>query len=115
MTEKEQEYNKSLFHLMANKMRELTCDCCGFQPNDEDISEVFLALSMVIDHMEKKSNYVNTAAAALGVASGEFSNDLGYFINDRQDTYDWLLDTMVDDGILERMQGDDHVVYMRRK
>lgn len=115
MTEYEREYNKNLFHLMAEKMRELTCDTPDFKPDDEDVSDVLCALSLVIDQMDHKSNYVNTTAAALGVAAGEFSDDPFYHINERQDAYDWLLGCMVHDGILERMQGDDHVVYMRRR
>lgn len=105
--------NERLFHLMAEKMRELACDTPGFKPDDEDISDVFCALCMLIDGMDHTTNHVNTAAAALGVASGEFSNDMYYHINERQDQYDYLLASMVDDGILECLEGEDHRVYLR--
>ena len=105
--------NEKLFHLMAEKMRELVCDTQGFKPDDEDVSDVFCALCMLIEGMDHTTNHVNTAAAALGVASGEFSNDMGYFINERGDQYDYLLDCMVKDEILERLDGDEHTVYLR--
>lgn len=105
--------NEQLFHLMAEKMRELACDTKDFKPDDEDVSDVFCALSMLIDGMDHTTNHVNTAAAALGVASGEFSNDMGYHFNERQDAFDYLLSSMVDDGILECLEGDNHRVYLR--
>ena len=105
--------NERLFHLMAEKMREFACDTPGFKPDDEDISDVFCALCMLVEGMDHTTNHVNTAAAALGVASGEFSGDLGYYINERQDQYDYLLAAMVDDGILECLEGDNHKVYLR--
>lgn len=105
--------NERLFHIMAGKMRELACDTPGFKPDDDDVSDVFCALCMLIDGMDHTTNHVNTAAAALGVASGEFSNDLYYHINERQDQYDYLLESMVDEGILECLKGDNHRVYLR--
>lgn len=105
---------KQLFHLMAEKMRELACETQGFKPDDEDVSDVFCALCMLIDGMDHTTSHVETAAAALAVASGEFSGDMAYHCTgERGDTFDWLLDCMVKDEILERLDGDEHTVYLR--
>lgn len=105
--------NERLFHLMAEKMRELACDTPGFRPDEDDVSDVLLAVSMLVDGMDHTRNYVNTAAAAIGVASGELSNDMCYHCNERQDQFDYLFASMVDDGILECLEGDNHKVYLR--
>ena len=106
--------NEKLFHLMAEKMRDLACDAPDFMPDDQDISDVFVALSMLIDSMSTTTPYVDTAAAALGIAAGEFSDDMAYHCTgERGDAYDYMLYCMVRNGILERLHGDEHTAYIR--
>lgn len=104
--------NEKLFSLMAQKMYDLTFDE-NVKPNDEDISKIFEVLSWLIGKKERTTSCVNVAAAALGVAGGEFSNDMGYYICERSDSFDYLLDAMVECDVLERLNGDNHTAYIR--
>ena len=95
---------KILFHLMAEKMRELAVDG-KLVPDDEDLSTLLMVLSLHV----KGSDLAGTA---FGVASGELCNDLGYHINERYDCIRFLLDALVADGILEELCGDNHTAYI---
>ena len=104
--------DERLFSIMAEKMYELTFDK-NVRPKDDDISKIFEVLSWLIDMMEHNTRYVQLASASLGVAGGEFSNDMGYYICERSDAFDYLLDAMVECDVLERLDGSSHTAYIR--
>ena len=101
---------KHLFHLMTEKMRDITTNG-RLEPDQEDVSDLLLAAAMVVD--SGKSDAMELASAALDVASGELSGDMGYHINERSDAMDYLLDALCKCGVLEKLDGDDHTVYLR--
>ena len=106
--------NEKLFHRMAEKIYELAFETPDFKPDDDDVALVFWAMGSLIEGMDHKSKYVRTAAAAISVAGGEFSGDMGYVFDERQEAFDFLLDTLVADEILERLNGDVHTAYIRK-
>lgn len=114
MTESER-----LFHLMARKMYDLATEGDalhpdeGFHPDDQDVADVLIAASLLVNEMEQ-SECTKLAAATAGIAAGELSDDMGYHINERGDAITNLLEVMCEVGILEPLAGDDHVAYLRR-
>lgn len=108
MTESER-----LFHLMARKMYDLATEGDDFHPDDQDVADVLIAASLLVNEMEQ-SECTKLAAATAGIAAGELSDDMGYHLNERNDAITNLLEVMCEVGILEPLAGDDHVAYLRR-
>lgn len=102
---------KHLFHIMVGKMKELAIDG-SLTPDKGDLSTLFDVLRVSLRGMTETPATM-VARSALRLAGSELRGDLDYYITDRSECFDSLLDFMVICGVLDELQGDNHTAYIR--
>lgn len=104
--------DRILVSKMIERLREIVLDDGLAITDNDEIADLLMVAEYSIgcDRFKKRASL---AEAAIGFAAGEYCGDMGYHFNEKSDVIDYLLDSLVDYGVFERLDGDNHTVYMR--
>lgn len=107
MSYEPKQYDKNLFHRMAEEMYRM-----AEGGSDVDKKDIDLAIESVA-WMAANSEYRGIISYALSVAACIASDDMGVMFNELPDAKAELVGALMDEAGYEYIVGDDHVLFVK--